>query len=391
MAHSYLGASGAHRWMNCSGSVTPAAEFASNDDSGGSSAYAAEGTAAHMMASECLENGYNSDECKSHIYNGYFGNKLDLDAVQTYVGYCRSLIHAGDEVFIEHLIGEKEGGRPHPAFFGTVDFAVLQRENPNKSLKIVDFKYGMGIYVDPVDNPQTLYYAFGLLLDLEDIDDDMPVEVTIVQPRMEWADPIRTWTTTAGHVLEWGRTVLLPKMRAADRDTAFSAGDWCRFCPAKLACPLLKGMFQVAATINTKWLVEAPSDVLGQEYTQIEPVKMYLKAVETEAYNRLMAGKDVAGAKLVDKKASRIWKDGALETLSMILGPEAMTEPQLKSPAELSKVSSASGLVAEWAYTPKTGYTVALASDRRPVVKVETPAETFSEFLKAGIGEEANG
>ena len=390
MAHSYLGASGAHRWMNCPGSVTLAAEFASNDDSGGFSAYAAEGTAAHELASSCIDDGWDTWECGDHIYNGYFGHQLDLNAVQTYVDYCRSLVRAGDEVFIEHLIGEKEGGRPHPAFFGTVDFAVLQRENPNKSLKIVDFKYGMGVYVDPVDNPQTLYYAFGLLGELKDIDDEMPVEITIVQPRMEWADPIRTWTTTAGHVLEWGRTVLLPKMRAADRDTAFSSGDWCRFCPAKLACPLLKGMFQVAATINTKWLVEAPSDVLGQEYTQLEAVKMYLKAVETEAYNRLMAGNEVAGAKLVDKVSRRVWKDGAAGVLELALGHGAMTEPELKSPAELGKLPGTSELIAEWAYVPKTGYTVALASDRRPVVKVETPAETFLHFSKAGSGE-ANG
>ena len=47
--HSVLSPSGAHRWMRCPGSI--AAESGMPDTS---SKYAAEGTAAHELASKCL-------------------------------------------------------------------------------------------------------------------------------------------------------------------------------------------------------------------------------------------------------------------------------------------------------------------------------------------------
>lgn len=381
IGHSPLGASGAARWMACGGSIELAKEVAEYDDYSVDPAYRVEGSAAHHVAAHCVAHGSDTWEISDRIYEGVHVDKLELECIQTYVDYCRQVAKEDDHVFIEHAIGEKEADRPHPAFYGTVDFAVFNAER----LHIVDFKYGAGVVVDVKRNKQCMYYAYGILRDIErehdQLDPDFPVKITIIQPRTFEDNPIKVWDTTAGEIFEWAREELLPKMR--NPGTAFVAGEHCRFCPAKIACPLLKGMFQVAATVNTKWVKSANAVGLGQEWLQIAPVKMYIKALEEEAFNRLNAGVEVPGIKLVQKKAHRVWKSGATEVFQKEFGDLALTVPELKSPAEMAKLGkSADERVKEWAYVPTTGYTVAAASDDKPGIKMKTAQETFANVVQ---------
>jgi hypothetical protein len=379
--------------MNCSGSVHLSAALAGDASLIEEPDYQAQGTAAHELAAECLEDGSEVWEKADEIYNGLVANTLDLTAVQTYLDHCRTFMVPGTATYIETMIGREAGRRPHPDFYGTVDFGAVSEW----AIDIVDYKNGAGVFVEVEDNPQFMYYAFGFLQELqresfpEGIEKDFPVNIHVVQPRIEWMEPIRTWSTTAGYILKWAYETLIPRMSEVHKENEFSAGEWCRFCPAKLACPLLKGMMHAAATTNPAWIKDAPADVLGQEYLQISIVKMYLKAVEDEAYSRLMAGRTVTGLKLVDKRANRIWKEDAIENLKLSFGSAIYNPPTLKSPPEMEKLGpDAKKLVSEFAYSPHTGYTVDLASSRKPAVNVKTPAETFASFTQAGM-EKANG
>ncbi len=386
--HSPLGASSAKRWMECPGSVSLFKAFGEDEDE---STYAAEGTLAHKMAELCIKYGWNARDLAGRTDVGpeeaSFPAEFDFDAVQVYVDFCRSKITQDTEVFIEYRIGGLELTRPHPSFYGTLDFCA---HDPRTKIVIADLKFGAGIPVEVEKNPQQMYYAFGFVLEHPDIPDDMPVELNIVQPRIPWDRPIKTWTVTAGELRKWGTEVLLPGMDAALVEPDLKAGEWCRFCPRKLQCPLLQGMFKVAATIGTERIPTLQSPALGQEWLLIDAVKMYLRAVEAEAFKRLNLGQDIEGVKLVDKRSVRVWKEGATEVMLMLLGEEAYNPPELKSPPELEKLGGAAkDVVKEWAYYPKTGYTVAAATDRKPGVKVETPAETFANII-AGM-EQDNG
>jgi len=379
--HSYLGASGAYRWMNCGGSIELTKVLAEQEDYSVDPAYRVEGQAAHAAAALCLAKGLDAWELGDMEFEGFPASKLELECIQTFVDFCRSEMHEDDNIYIEHAIGEKVEDRPHPAFYGTVDFAAFN----TKRLSVPDFKYGAGIMVGPERNAQTMYYAYGILRDMEKahgpIADDFPVKLTIVQPRTFEEEPIKIWETTAGEIFEWAREELLPKMRAPG--VAYAAGEHCRFCPAKIACPLLKGMFAVAATVNTTWVKDAHPLTLGQEWLQIAPVKMYLKALEEEVYNRLNAGIDVVGTKLVQKNAHRVWKDGALAVMTKEFGDLAMTQPELKSPSEVEKLGEgAKAQVNEWAYKPSSGFTVAAADNKKAGVKMKTAEETFAVFVK---------
>ena len=86
MAHAKLSPSGAHRWMACPGSVGLEAAFPDQ-----SSAYAAEGTLAHTLASEHLDgSGLHPSQRIGEVYE-VDGFTFTVDAAMAdYVdNYCR--------------------------------------------------------------------------------------------------------------------------------------------------------------------------------------------------------------------------------------------------------------------------------------------------------------
>jgi hypothetical protein len=129
--------------------------------------------------------------------------------------------------------------------------------------------------------------------------------------------------------------------------------------------------------------------VLSQEtldmiYPLLGPVKGYIKAVEAEVFARLQRGDKFAHAKLVRKKADRVWREGALEALTKAVAHDSLfTAPALKSPAQVEKIDApAKVLVREWAYTPDVGVTVAPMDDGRPEVVIKSMAENFPNATK---------
>lgn len=380
-AHSPKGASSAERWMNCPGSATllKALALPQTDEP----EYRGLGVAAHEAAAHCLEENIDTWEIIGQSFYGFECDVNMADAVQQYLDFVRPLAAVAQTVLIEQRIGEDPERRPHPDFYGTVDFAAYSTDE----LDVVDYKHGEGIVVEPDNNVQMMYYAYGILHERTsrgvNVRSDRVVRLTIVQPRAFHADgPIRSWETTAGEIIHWAETVLLPAMEAAEIDQTFDTGKWCRFCPAKLLCPLLTGLFGAAAKANPKAIPNFSGQRLGLEYQQREAVKFYMTALEGEIYRRDMTGTNVPGTKLVQKKANRVFRDGAEDFFKERVGTQAYEPVSLKSPAELEKVGpDIKKLVREWAYMPNTGFTVALADDKRPAVVVEKIEDTFAAFI----------
>jgi len=204
---------------------------------------------------------------------------------------------------------------------------------------VKDFKYGAGVAVDVDYNPQEMYYAFGVLRrgmapDVEN------VELTIVQPRGFHPDgPIRRWETTAEYLHYWGEHDLRSAM--CNTDTDLVAGEHCRFCPAKLVCPLLTGLFGTAMKTDPKTVVTYSDEAADRNYQYLAGIKMYCKAVEADMLARLNLGKTMTKAKLVHQKANRVYKEGAEEVLKVQLkGEELYTKPEFKGPAQVEVLSS---------------------------------------------------
>jgi hypothetical protein len=183
-----------------------------------------------------------------------------------------------------------------------------------------------------------------------------------------------------GAIKRWVHGELVPAMQATEYDHSLTVGEWCRFCPAKLVCPMLTGLFQAAALANPQHLPDISDENLGRSYQLAAGVKHYLKALELEAYNRAMRGHTILGGKLIHKRANRVWKDGAVEMFKLRFPNDAFSEPTFKSPAEMEKVPAAKELVKEFSYTPTSGLTFVLATATGQGVNVTLPAERFASL-----------
>lgn len=395
--HSPLGASGAERWMNCPGSIALLKELKIEAESDEPD-YRREGTAMHEAAEFCLRQGLDTWEIVGQEFNNTVIDAPMADAVQVYLDVCRLDIDNATWHQIEFPISSPV----HPDFYGTADFTALivkgpilartmaEPPQPGMYLLVRDLKGGEGIIVEPDDNPQLMYYAFGVIDGMErqqavQWHDDIPVLISIAQPRAYHpsGEVVREWWTTVGEIKAWVREKLLPAMAATEFDNSLDAGPWCRFCPAKLVCPMLTSLFRAAATHNPGEIVNYSNESIGRSYQYVQAVKFYLKALEEEAFNRLNHGHRMDGAvKLVPKKSNRVWKPEARALAEQKFGRDALTSPQMKSPSELEKLNPAAKEFAkEYAYMPQNGLTVALWDDNRPQVIVRPTKEIFAEAI----------
>lgn len=396
-AHSPLGASSAERWMNCPGSnvLLNALDLPEGSDS---SDFAIEGTNAHEAAAYCLRTDSDAWEIMGEFSgaNGKFEVTVEMaDGVQLYLDVVRSLVaEHGDPVHVNHVVEERISGDFHTQFYGTVDDAILGPE----ILDVTDFKYGAGIAVDAYDNPQLKYYAVGIL---NRYIGAKRVRLRIVQPRAFHEDgPVRVWETTAEELLNWKRDVLIPAMNRAEISHTLTPGDWCRFCPAKIACPLLVGLFGASVSADASALANYSNDGLARNYQLVAAVKHYIKALEGEVYARLNRGEEVSdGTKdgtfiLTYKRANRVLSPDGVKVLELCAAPppgydppfkpeEVYTKPEIKSPAQIDELGPrGKEFTKEYAYTPQTGLTVVPASSNKVAVKVKKVAEIFSDYAQ---------
>lgn len=368
--HSPLGASGAERWMNCPGSVALLDTL--GEDISDEPDYRREGVAMHEGAAHALVQGLDAWELVGMEFNATPMTPDLCDPLQVYLDYCRSL---EGERYVEYGISSPV----HPNFYGTLDCGCI-----GETIEVADLKAGQGIMVEIEDNPQVKYYAFGLIDGIEraggrGLSDDMVVGLTIVQPRGFHADgPVRRWETTVGAIKAWVHDTLVPAMNATSFNRSLNSGEWCRFCPAKLACPMLHGLFKAATVANPAHLPNMGDVALGQNFTLAAGVKHYVKALELEAYNRAMRGHAIPGGKLVHKKANRVWKDGAVDLAKQRFGDDAWNPPEFKTPAQMEKVPAAKEWTKEFAFTPTSGLTFVLETATGQAVEVTAPADRFA-------------
>jgi hypothetical protein len=362
LEHSPLGASSAERWMACPGSVTLISALKSSPDYVEDDPdYRRDGTQAHALAAHCLEKDIDAWQRDEEQFPELTADMLG--AVQEYLDYVRSIEGAREVEVRVHL------PEFHPQFFGTLDCVVFGADG---TLHIIDYKHGVGVVVDADHNPQLEYYGYGKFgpAGLGRWRDETPVKLTIVQPRAFHPDGIiRTWETTVGEIRRWAEEELRPAMEATSGAEYLDMGPHCRFCPAKLVCPAFDGLARRALA------------GVRVSYDEAQQLKMLIKAVEEKAYADLISGKtpEEVGAKLVNKRSVRVWKEDGATKLPLAFGDDAWKPKELRSPAEVEKLPRGKEYVAEFAFMPENGYTVASLSDKKAAVKVKTLDEKYGD------------
>jgi hypothetical protein len=139
-AHAILSASSADRWLSC----PPSARLNEKIKDEGSS-FAAEGTKAHELAERTLVSGRNA-----HEMSGDYPHDM-REYVQQYVDYVRAI---PGELLVEQRMNFSQWV---PDGFGTADAVILN----DGICHVCDLKFGKGLRVDAIENPQMMLYALG--------------------------------------------------------------------------------------------------------------------------------------------------------------------------------------------------------------------------------------
>lgn len=337
-----------------------------------SSPYAAEGTAAHELCSHCLKLDADAAQFLGVVIDiteplsgGMFGNTGEgngttrfkvteemVDAVQVYLDVVRSLFGRDRDMRNPNVIVDVEQRLDmthlHPEIYGTGDAVVYQRNTG--WLHVVDFKYGKGVVVSPVENPQLMLYGAGAARKHERLPLN-GVTLYIVQPRA-MGEPVKSWATDALTLLEFEDEI---RVRAARVDAALaagpddewglSAGDHCRFCKAAAICPALREQSlkgALAEFADGELVVPAAEELSLVEMAGVlraaETIGNWVKAVQAHAHTLAIAGVVVPGFKLVAKRATRKWGDTEeAKDLLLMFDVDPYAEPEVKSPAQLEK------------------------------------------------------
>jgi hypothetical protein len=381
-AHSPLGASSAERWMTCPASVSLSTGHQDEE-----SDHAALGTAAHALAAYCLssqteawtttgtriigERFYPPGGKTPIPEGGHLVDKGMADAVSEYVAFI-------DAQFPDRNQGnswvERKFHCPsiHKLFYGTSDFTAIV----GRKATVVDYKHGAGIVVDAVENPQLMYYAAGVLEDLNAWDDVDEIELVIVQPRaFHYDGPIRSWTIRTADLVTWLEDKLVPAMDLAlvSRDT--KSGEHCRFCPARFgACPqIMSDVDEMEELMNIigKDGQGAPK-LTGEQLARFLDLGEVFKIARTAALKtatiRVQNGHKVPGWKLSKARSNRQFKEGAEAAAKKEFGDDAYSKPELKSPADIDKMPKGKDFTARWAFKPDAGETLVPEDDARPAV-----------------------
>lgn len=374
--HAVLSASGAHRWLNCLPSARLELEFVNNESSA-----AAEGTAAHALCEHKLKKAlrmrskrpvsvYNSDEMEEHsdAYVEFVMEQLELAKRS-----CTDPL-----ILIEQRL---DFSCYVPQGFGTGDCIIIA----DKKLHIIDFKYGMGVLVDAVDNPQMKLYALGALEIYDSLYDIEEVSMTIFQPRRE---NVSTWTIRVEDLKDWAEKELKPRAKKAyDGEGEYLPGEWCTFCRAAVKCraraeeklKLAQSEFKLPPLLTDSEIEEVLSKLSDLTKWANEII-----AYATDA--AVNHGKEWHGFKVVEGRSVRKFKDeDAVAEVAKANGYKDIFRQSLITLTEMERLMGKSKfekILGDLIYKPPGKPTLAPLSDKRPAMNVSNAKNEFNEITE---------
>lgn len=304
--HALLSASGAHRWLHCTGSPLLEKDFPDS-----TSVYAQEGTLAHELC-ELKLMAYTGEITKRKLTS--MKNKLmkselwqpEMDSTsEAYLDYIKDITMSYTVKPV--ILTEKrvDFSRYVPEGFGTADCLILAGD----ALHVVDYKHGKGVVVDADHNPQMMLYALGAMSELSLLYRFKFVHMTIVQPRV---NNVSEFTMTADELTEWGETVVKPKAEEAiSGNGTLDAGDWCRFCRAKRQCKTRyesnDSLYPELSAQHDPRLITL--EELGEYLRRGRDMAAWLEDMKEYALSESLAGAEVPGWKAVEGRGSRAFTD----------------------------------------------------------------------------------
>ena len=294
--HAILSASSADRWLHCPPSARLCESYA---DKG--SDYAAEGTDAHALCEYKLRRalGLPAEDPADNLT--WYNEEMN-DCAAGYAAYVLEQAEAAKQicadpvVLIEQRVDFSrwvEGG------FGTADCIIIA----DGTLRVIDYKHGLGVLVSAEENPQMQCYALGALELFDGIYDIETVGMTIYQPRR---DNVSTWEISKDALYQWADEVLKPTAELAFAgDGNFLCGEWCGFCKAKADCRARAEANLALAQYEFKLPPLLTDEDIEDILSKADELVSWASDIREYALRQAVSGKKWAGWKLVEGRSNR--------------------------------------------------------------------------------------
>ncbi|KKB43747.1 Phage protein [Bacillus thermotolerans] len=351
-------------------------EFENNESNA-----AAEGTAAHALCEHKLKKAlhmrskrpvsvYNSDEMEEHsdAYVEFVMEQFEL-AKQS----CTDPL-----ILIEQRL---DFSCYVPQGFGTGDCIIIG----DKKLHIIDFKYGMGVLVDAVGNPQMKLYALGALEIYDSLYDIEEVSMTIFQPRRE---NVSTWTIPVNELKDWAENELRPKAKKAyEGEGNYLPGEWCTFCRAAVKCRARAEEKLKLAQMEFKLPPLLTDSEIEEVLSKLSDLTKWANEIIAYATDAAVnQGKEWHGFKVVEGRSIRKYKDEeAVAEAAKANGYNDIYRQSLITLTEMQKLMGKSkfqeilgGLI----HKPPGKPTLVPLSDKRPAMNRSNVKNEFNEITE---------
>lgn len=371
-AHALLSPSACDRWMNCTMSVPLSENYPET-----SSTFAEEGTRAHELCEwhlrEKLREGLNSEPVPAKP-------EADDEEMERYAeDYAIYVLEqrktGSDIVMIEqrvHLRRDLLDVNLSEFCFGTADCLIVSSDR--STLHVIDYKYGKGVEVSAVENPQLMLYA---LMTLSEMHSNVweavnTIYLHIYQPRI---GNISKWEVSKDDIYRWSSQNLTPALvKIISKNYSLHSGDHCRWCRHKVNCkqyamtyfdPIVEEMRLDWASIPKEripFILECKADVVK-----------WLNELSDKVTEEILNGARYDGFKVVEGRSVRSISDenGAVNYLRS----QGYDASQIFKPLELKNITALTKLMGKKAFEegmspflekPQGKPTLVPITDKRP-------------------------
>ena len=367
--HALLSPSASHRWLHCT--AAPRLEEGIKDEG---SDYAAEGTLAHAYCAMKLKNflGLPTDGEKEEIaaLQEKYGTGEVAEYTDTYVTIVLEKYNAARaatpdaQLLVETRLDFSDYV---PEAFGTADAIIIA----DGTMEVIDFKYGKGVKVSAVENPQMMIYALGAYARFAfeyRIDN---LRATIVQPRI---DNLSEYEITVEELTAWAANVLTPAAEKAYKgEGPQTPGAWCQFCKVKNQCRALANKCKEVVAVDPKLIT--PEELAKDVLPMVPIVKTWISGVEDFALAQALSGVQLPGWKIVEGRSVRKITD--TDSVAAVLTKNGYKQNDIFKPVEMRTITDLEKLVGkkqfaamcgEWINKPQGKPTLAPEGDKRKAI-----------------------
>lgn len=370
--HLPYGGSTADRDINCPGNKIKCADIPPRP----AGEAALDGSMKHEIMEICTSRMVKPETLLGHEYKeGGFTHVFDEEAFEQVE---RALAAQEDlfddleideflvEPFVQYVVG-KSGG--------SID--LLGLSDDRKTILVLDHKFGQ-VVVSPKESAQHGVYALASRVDPTTADMWKEVEhivFAINQPRSRGC--MATWETDLDWLNQFEETY-----KAAIEATHIHPGAHCKWCPAAAICEekRLNVMGSNLLGTGVKAELQAAADVVIE-------VEDWVKAVKEELYMQINRGVAISGWKIINKRATRKWKDEGLlaDALTNLVKKQDTYKQSLLTPPQMEKLLKSKKVdldLTDFITAESSGTTLAEANDPSDAVLASDIQGHLNEVMK---------